>query len=46
MPCSIKPEYTQKLLDKVACDILFTDYEDILKQITANNTVQAMRIFH
>ena len=27
--CSLKPDYIQKLLDKVACDVLFSDYEEI-----------------
>lgn len=27
--CSMNPDYIQKILDRVACDVLFSEYEEI-----------------
>ena len=44
--CSLKVDYTEKLLDKVACDVIFNEYEDIARNLTLFNVIQAMGIYH
>ena len=44
--CSLKTEYTQKLLDKVACDFLFEEYDELAPQFNLYNIIQLMSIFH
>lgn len=44
--CSLKPQYVQKLLDKVACDFLYQEYEELASQFTVYSLLQLMSIFH
>lgn len=45
---TLKPKYVQKLLDKVACDILFQEYNDLIEQGLSNSAIllQIMAIYH
>lgn len=44
--CSLKPDYVSKLLDKVACEILYAEYQDLGMALNTANCAQAMGIFH
>jgi hypothetical protein len=36
---SLNPPYVQKLLDKVACDILFVDYVELANNMPSSNLI-------
>jgi hypothetical protein len=44
--CSMRVEYAQKLLDKVAVDILKSEYKDLMPEMNTNLLIQAMSIYH
>lgn len=43
---SLKPPYAQKLLDKVACDILLTEYEELASQMQTTTIIQLMGVYY
>lgn len=44
--CSLKPPYSQKLLDKVACDILLAEYEDLASNLQSTTIIQLMGTYY
>jgi hypothetical protein len=43
---SLNPPYAQKLLDKVACDILYSEYEELVNELSTFTIIQAMGTFY
>jgi hypothetical protein len=44
--CSLNPTYQQRLLDKLACDVLLSEYQDIGNGATTSTILQLMGVFH
>ena len=42
--CSMKPAYLNKIVDKVACDLMYSEYDEIHLQLMA--VIQALGIFN
>lgn len=41
-----QPSYLAKLMDKVACEFLLADYNDLLQNYSSDLILQLMSIFH
>jgi len=44
--CSLNPQFVQKLLDKVTCDILISEYEELASSLQTQTIIQLMGTYY